>query len=201
MSDMSNFWQNLFRLGQQAESSSPTQPAIHELIQRSEEELADYESWKESFVLRRLLDWLSDQYAIHRVAPADVDTTLDFLNTPSSKGFVIHFHDTQYSRREATHFFDYLKDRVKTFNYRRQLSDTRTYARENWVETLEKHYLKPRHDYQEGELLDQQFGNILIELEIRDNKVHNLRFRATYYRDRNFHPPRDFKDLMQGVLS
>ena len=197
---MSNFWQNLLRLGRQVENSSPAQPAIHELIQRSEEEKADYEEWKKSFVLRRLLDWLSDQYAIHRVAPNDVDEALDFLNTPSAKGFVVHFHQTQYSRREATHFFDYLKERVKSFNYRRQVSDTRTYHRNTWVETLEKHYLKPRYGERHEGQWDQIFGNILIELEIRDDQVYNLRFRATHYSDRQFLPPRDFKELMQGIL-
>ena len=198
---MSNFWQNLLRLGQQTENSSPAQPAIHELIQRTDEEKADYEQWKDSFVLRRLLDWLGDQYAIYRVAPNDVDEALDFLNTPSAQGFVVHFNQTQYSRREATHFFDYLKERVKSFDYRTQISDTRTYNRNDWVETLEKHYLKPRYANRLDGQWDQQFGNILIELEIRNDRVFNLRFRATHYSDRKFLPPQDFKELMQGILS
>lgn len=197
---MPKFWQQFFRIGQQVEQSSPIQPAIHELIQRSEEELADYERWKNTFVLRRMLDWLSDQYAIYQVAPRDIDEALDFLDTPSSQGFVIHFHQTQYSKREVTHLFDYLKERVKTLPYRTQISDTRTYNRNHWVETIEKHYLKPRVDYVEGEKMDQQFGNILIELEIRNDKAYNLRFRATHYQDRLYETPAPFRELMQVVL-
>lgn len=197
---MPNFWRRILGLAEQVEQSSPHTPIIHELIQRSEEEQADYTQWKSSFVLRRLLDWLSDQYAVSRVAPDDVDEALDFLDTPSSQGFVIHFHKTRYARREITHFFDYLKERVKTLDYRTQLSDTRTYNRPNWVETTEKHYLKPRTDYEEGEKIDQQFGNITIELEVRDEVVHNLRFRATHYRDHLYQAPRPFETLMQVLL-
>ncbi|MCB0637929.1 MAG: hypothetical protein KDC54_14975 [Lewinella sp.] len=197
---MPNFWRRILGLAEQVEQSSPHTPVIHELIQRSEEEQADFAQWKNSFVLRRLLDWLSDQYAVFRVAPGDIDEALDFLQTPSSNGFVIHFFKTNYSRREVTHFFDYLKERVKTLPYRTQLSDTRTYNRPNWVETIEKHYLKPRSDREEGEKIDQQFGNITIELELRNDEVLNLRFRATHYQDHLFEPPRPFVELMQVLL-
>ncbi|RME92313.1 MAG: hypothetical protein D6772_17050 [Bacteroidetes bacterium] len=197
---MAGFWQKLFKLGQSAETSSPHKPAIHELLKRTADEQADYTHWKNSFVARRLLDWLGDQYAIFLHQPADTDIAIDFLDTPSSKGFVIHFHQTNYSRREATYLFDLFKEKVAQLNYRVQLSDTRTFARKHWVETIEKHYLKPRHTYVEGEPLDQQFGNVMIELELRDDQVNNLRFRATHYSDRNYQEPQSFRELMQVLL-
>jgi hypothetical protein len=133
--DMPNLWQRLFKLEQEVTQSSPARPAIHELIERSPAELADYEQWKSSFILRRLLDWLADQYAIYLHDPQAIDGHTDFLNTPSSQGFILHFHDTNYTRREATFLFDYLKERVLTLNYRTQISDTMTYTRPRWVET------------------------------------------------------------------
>jgi hypothetical protein len=197
---MAGFWQKLFKLGQSAEASSPNEPVVHELLTRSPEEKADYAQWKDAFVARRLLDWLGDQYAIFLHRPGDTDTAIDFLDTPSSKGFVIHFHQTNYSRRESTHLFDLFKEKVTQLNYRVQLSDTRTFARKHWVETLEKHYLKPRHTFVEGQPLDQQFGNILIELEFRDDKAYNLRLRATHYRDHNYQEARPFRELVQVLL-
>jgi len=41
----------------------------------------------------------------------------------------------------------------------------------------------------------------MIELELRDERVHNLRFRATTYNDSLFKAPTEFGELMQGVLS
>lgn len=198
---MSSFWQRLFRMEKEVTESSPSQPAIHELIQRSADYQERFEQWKNGFVLRRLIDWLGDQYAIYQSKPHETDGGIAFLNTPSSKGFIIYFHQTNYSREEAHFLFDYFKERVQTENYRVQISDLRTYNRRDWVETIEKHYLKPRIDFDPSEKQDQQFGNIMIELEIRNDKVHNLRLRATHYQDRQYQEARDFRELMQVLLS
>lgn len=197
---MSNFWQNIKNIFQSAEESSPTEPVLHHVIERSKKEQEDYEFWKTTLVRRRLTDWLSDQYAIYRVVAADVDSALDFLNTPSTKGFVIHFYQTQYSKRDAIHFLDYFKEQIKKLNYRSQLSDTRTFNRKDWVETIERHYLKPRITFDPAEKQDQRYGNIMVELELRDDKPYRLKFSATSYRDHLFKDADDFKELMQMVL-
>jgi len=201
---MDNIWNYFKNLFNKAEESSPSQPLIHEMIQRSETERADYQRWKNTLVCRRLLDWLNDQYAIYRVAPEDIGEALDFLDTPSSKGFVIHFHKTRYSKRDATHFFDFLKEQVLALEYRPQISDLRTYNRNNWVETVERHYLKPgptlrKQQQADGRFL-QKYGNITIELELRNEQVFNLRFRATSYKDSLFNEPQEFKELMQQIM-
>lgn len=198
---MSGFWQRLFNLEKAVAQSSSSQPIIHELIQRSVEEIIDYEQWKSSYILRRLIDWLADQYTVYHKGGSVNDDGIDFLNLPSSKGFILYFHRTNYTRREATFLFDYFKERVKTLNYRTQISDTKTYNRNQWVETVEKHYLKPRLAFIEGEKMNQQFGNIMIELEIRNDLTHNLRLRATHYQDSNFSPVLDFHELMQHLLN
>jgi hypothetical protein len=197
---MNNLWEYIKGLFQSAEESSATNPAVHEMIRRSEEEKADYDHWKNTLVCRRLLDWLQDQYAIYTVLPDDIDEAIDFLNLPSSKGFVIHFHKTQYSRRDATHFLDYLKERVLALNYRTQISDMRSFSERDWVETIERHYLKPRPDFGSKEPLEQRFGNIMIESHLRNDRPHYLKFSATSYKDRLFNEPEEFKKLMQDML-
>jgi hypothetical protein len=106
MQDPFTYFKSLF---QKSETSTAGNPFIHELITRSEEEKADFEFWKKTLVAQRLLDWLSDQYAVYQVAPERVDEAINFLNTPSSKGFAIQFHYTEYSKRHVTHLFDWLK--------------------------------------------------------------------------------------------
>lgn len=206
MSRMDNLWSYFKGLFQQAEDSSPSQPLIHEMIERNEEEKSDYQYWKKTVVLRSLRNWVDEQYAIYQATPKDTDPAIDFLNTPSSKGFVVHFSETRYSRRDATHFFDYLKEQVLQLHYRTQISDRRSYSRSHWVETIERHYLKPglnlrKHIGQESQTFEQHFGNIMIECELRDDRVHNLRFRATTYQDSLFKAPAAFQDLMQAVLT
>ena len=201
---MDNIWDYFKNLFHKAEQSSPSQPVIHEMISRTPEEQEDYQHWKNTMVCRRLMDWLNSQYAIYRVAPRDIDEAVDFLDTPSSKGFVIHFNKTRYSKRDVTHFFDFLKEQVLALDYRSQISDLRTYNRPSWVETVERHYLKPSprirtEPEKDGRFL-QKYGNIMIEMELRNDQVFNLRFRATSYKDSLFKEAREFEELMQGIM-
>lgn len=195
---MPNFWDQIKAAFKSAEQSSPNEPVVHELIERSEKELLDYDRWKRTLARRRLLDWLVDQYAAFQ-AKGRLDESIAFLDTPSSKGFVIYFHQTQYSKTEVVHFFDYLKERVLELNYRPQISDRRIFNRNFWVEMQERHYLKPRNTYEEGIEIDQRFGNIMVELEFRDDKVHNLRLSATRYSDSLYNEGESFRSLMMAL--
>jgi len=197
---MADLWDRLRNLFRSVEESSPSNPAVHELIRRSDDEQQDYSFWKDTLVRRRLQNWLSDQYALFLVTPDDVDDALDFLDTPSSKGFVVYFFKTQYSQRDVQHFFDYLKERVLDLGYRTQISDTRTFSRPKWVETVERHYLKPPSQGRTEGKFYQEFGNITIENHLRDEQVHYLKFRATIYKDHQFHEAKTFQQLMQEVL-
>lgn len=197
---MSEFWSYIKSLFQQSKASSPSKPLVHELIQRSQEEQEDYRRWKETLVFQRLKDWLSNQYALSRHLPDELDEALDFLDTPSSKGFVVHFHKTGYSTREAVHFLDYLKDAVLAEDYRIQISDLRVYERPKWVETVQRHYLKPRPAMNEARKLRQRFGNVTVELYLRDDKPYQLRFRATSYRDHLFQEAEPFDILVQSLF-
>jgi len=197
MADLWIYFKNLFN---KAEASSPSQPLVHEMIERSPEEKKDYDQWKDQLVRRRLQDWLMDQYAIFLQDPEGIDEAVDFLDTPSSKGFVIHFYKTNYSQRDVTYFFDYLKERVLAQNYRTQISDRRTYNRPKWVETVERHYLKPRTGFhQEDGQFRQFYGNVMVELQFRNEQVFNLKFRATIYKDAQFKEAWTFQDLMQAI--
>ncbi len=198
MADLWNRFKNLF---QKAEESSPSNPLIHEVIERNEEEVEEYNRWKNSLIKRRLIDWINNQYATFLVDPDNIDEAVDFLVTPSSNGFVIHFYQTNYNLKEITHLFDYLKERVLSLNYKPYISDVRTYNRPEWVESVQRHYLKPRLNLQNIEKLDQEYGNITIEMLLRDEKVTNLKFRANHYTDQKYHEPGEFKELMVELLA
>ncbi len=201
---MAKLWQYIKSLFQDAEESSSTKPFIHEVIERTTEEKTDYERWTNSLVKRRLIDWLDHQYTTFLSTPSNVEETIDFLNTTSSKGFVVHFNKTGYNVEEITHFFDYLKNRILLLHYKRYVSDTRTFTRNTWVETINRHYLKPSFKVKaedEEKKFNQQFGNINIEMLLRDEKVINLKFSATAYKDHKFQEASDFQLLMQHLLS
>lgn len=195
-----NVWDYFKNFFKEAEKSSGSNPVVHELLERSEAEKLALENWRGTLDYRRMFDYLADQYAMSQSNPDGLDRAIVFLNTPSSKGFAIHLSLTEYSRQDATHFFDLLKERVLTLNYRKQMSDTRTWSVKDYVQTVEKHYLKPRQKWADGQKINQQFGNITIELTLRDDKPFKLTFRATHYSDRLYADADDFDDLMKVVL-
>ncbi|MCB0518933.1 MAG: hypothetical protein H6577_07835 [Lewinellaceae bacterium] len=197
---MKDVWDFIKGLFQKEEESSSSNPYLHEQIERTEEEKNAYEIWKGSLTHRRMMDWLNDQYAIWQALPDDIDPAIDFLDMPSSKGFAIHLYKTEYRKTDAIHLFDYLKEQVQRLNYKSQMSDTRTWSQKSWVETVERHYLKPRTFFEAEKLINQRFGNITIELSFRNDRPHHLKFRATGYSDRLYAETADFNDLMQAVL-
>ena len=170
------------------------------MIKRTEEEKKDYEFWKKTLVCKRLLNWLSDQYSIFRALPNDTDEAVDFLNTPSSKGFVVHFYKTEYSERDVTYLFDLLKEKILALEYRTQISDRREFNRLNWVEKIERHYLKPKPDFLKKEKFNQGFGNITVELIFRNDKPYQLKLQATIYKDHLFKEAETFQSLMQNIV-
>ncbi|MEM7105609.1 MAG: hypothetical protein AAF502_20900 [Bacteroidota bacterium] len=198
MSDLWSYFKNLFK---SAEKSSPTNPFIHELIERNDAEIADYNKWKEGLDKRRIIDWVNNEYVVFMTQPDDVDTDLDFLNTPMSKGFVLHFRKERHAERDFIHLFDYLKEKVLSLGYRSYMSDTRTYNRGQKVETVQRHYLKPAFSKKGDQKLDQRFGNITVELLQVNNIVINLKFSATGYVDHNFSAVEDYKKLMASVMN
>ncbi len=197
---MPGLWKYLQSFFQQAERSSPTQPYIHELIERSNAEKQALQQWQHTLVCRQLCQWVGQQYALYDALPNEVDDSLDFLHTPSSKGFVVHWHKTNYTRQEAICFFDLLKERVLSHQYRVQVSDRRIYTRPQWVETIERHYLKPKPEFGEPGKIRQRFGNILIQLILRNDRPWQLQFQANTYRDQLFLEAESFQELMEQIF-
>ena len=198
---MSDFWKKIKSLFNSVEESSSSNPAVHKMIDRSEKELKGYEDWKNSLSQMRLMDWLNNEYLTYLTAPDNIDKSISFLNTPSSKGFVIFFSRTNYNLDEITFLFDFLKEKVMLLPYRTYVSDYRTYMKNDKVETIQRHYLKPSLKLKiAGEKAGQAYGNISIELLLRNEKVVNLKFSATSYRDHQFKDASDFDELMRKML-
>ncbi|HOY20817.1 MAG TPA: hypothetical protein PLC89_26120 [Haliscomenobacter sp.] len=171
-----------------------------ELLVRTPTELEVCEQWGQSATCQQLKAWLKNEYRTFLSSPADTDEDVDFLDTPSSKGFVIHFSKTNYTKQDAVCFFDYLKGQVLAQNYKSELSDIRAIQRGAWLETIQRHYLKPKSSINDSGLIRQRFGNVTIELVLRNEAVHHLRLRATAYSDHLYQDAWDFQVLMDGLV-
>lgn len=197
---MNQLWDYIKNLFQQSAESTPSNPLLHEVIERTEEEKIAYANWKNTLVKHRLLNWLNHEYVNYLINPDGKGDSIDFLDTPSAKGFVVHFAETGYTKAEVVHFFDYLKERVLSLNYKSYLSDSRTYHRPQWVESVQRHYLKPRNIFRQGEKVRQGFGNITIEILQRNERIQHLKFHAATYQDHLYREADDFNDLLKHMF-
>lgn len=193
-----DFFKNFFR---EAEQSSASRPIFSEPLVRSAEAQAAFLAWKGSLPCRRLFSLLAEQYAVFQSKPAGIDPALTFLNSGSSNGFALHFDRLENSRHDAAHLLDFLKEKTQALDYRLQHADTRTWSEKDWVKTVERYYLKPRQHWAEGQKIDQRYGNITIELSLRNDLPLLLTFRATSYADHLYAEPNDFHELMQALLA
>ncbi len=193
--DIWEYFKNLFN---KAETSSTSQPFIHEVIKRTEEELVAYENWKDRLERRRLTDWLIAEYTSSKNNPGNVDPALDFMDNSRAQGFIIHYQE-EHLASDYVFLLDYLKEKTLEMGYRSYMSDQKTYQKGAFVEGVQRHYLKPNPQADSSQPINQQFGNITIELVFRDEKTHHLRLMATGYSDRLYTETRDFKEFMFGL--
>ena len=199
MADIWQYFQNLF---QKAEHSSKTIPLLHDQIIRKEKEIAAYKKWKMSPIKNQLINWIDKAYGQFIREATAGDKSIIFLDTISSKGFAIYFSNMRYTSQEATHLFDFFKEKVLELNYRATNSDIRTYTKGTVVESLAKYYLKPSLKNMLGNPpFNQEFGNISIELICQDDLPKILKFSATSYNDRSYQDPKHFGLLMAHLLT
>ena len=191
--DILNFLKNLFQQQEQANV-----PVLHEQIVRTDLEKHTYESWKLDDAKDELIDFL--QKALE---PGSMyaDAIL-VLNTPKSRGFMLHFTTDFYAKTDFQHLFDYLQERVRGLGYIPYMSDVKSYARKDFVEKLERHYLKPRFSFdEEAGISNQLYGNITIEHLLYNEQPQHIKFLCNPYTDRKWSEALPFAQLITNLLA
>jgi len=173
--------------------------SIRKGISRDETFSKDFLAWQFSDERDQILSWIYTQYGFYNTLPDEVSDEIVFLNNKSSKGFALNFKK-DHNGQMARFLLDYLKIKVLENNYRNSMSDLRIKHFDNYVESIERHYLKPKHQMLKSEKINQEFGNISILLTFKNNIPHHLKFSATAYPDRTFAPSKPF-DMLIDLLA
>jgi hypothetical protein len=125
------------------------------------------------------------------------------LESNGANGWALPYQE-EISQEEFLFLFDFLRDRTLTLGYVLKHASRKIYNHPDRIEEIEKYYLKPPfRDLSEDEqvvLIDQQYGNITIELHRVNNEPRYLKFMATHYPDRSYTPVRPFGQLVKEIL-
>ena len=172
-----------------------TEPMLQQSLELTNEEILDYEQWKNSTTHIAMMNWLREQFMMHQCSPHNIHDGIDFFSTGSSKGFRLHPALTRFSDNSVRHLFNYLKERILQENYRISLSDTRIFGRGYWDEKIHRHIVKPETD------CGTEFAQVSLELLLKDDKLVNLKMDACVPNTDLPRPSDDFAEMMQALLA
>ncbi len=194
MSDLFDRIKNLF-----SQAADEQKPATHEVITRSAAELEVYEQWKKSKRLPRILEGFRAR--IEGRFSTEAELPLYFIDTTKSRGFVLQHEEGLMTGNEMRHLLDYFQEQVLSVGYVSYMSDVKNQVQGDVVETIERHYLKPKFNFDEEKgKTAQRFGNITIEYLEQDHIPVQLKLQSNIYSDRKYTEPRPFEELMEILV-
>lgn len=167
------------------------------LIKRNEGFTEDYSSWKKSYKKDDLVKSIANSYRL-KLDGMVGEPEVHILNTSLSKGFAISYAES-IGPLEFKYLFDWLAEKVQALNYKRANADVTITEKQNFVETKEKYYFKPKQTKNASDELRQYFGNLLIEHIVVDKKPSFIKLTANTYSDRQYQKPDNF-DLLAKYL-
>ncbi|OEK03458.1 hypothetical protein BFP97_18885 [Roseivirga sp. 4D4] len=176
---------------------SPKTAFIHEVLKRSDQEVLGFERWKKTEDAKSLLADIERAYFMKKQGIVSA-VEVHLLDSQYANGFAISFNK-EFSKETFSHVFDFLKDRGLEQGYKLAQGDRRVLDKDTYEETIEKWYLKPLTEVEDG-VSDQKYGNILIEKTEIDRKPSYLKLMANVYQDRLYTKAKPFSELIEQLF-
>ena len=171
----------------------------HEVIKRSVDYRQKLQDWIQSSDFSEVLKLVSKSYSYEQLNLGESELKMRILDTACSNGFLIQFDTSIFSIKSFKMFFDYLAERVQEQGYKLANSDIKIQDRNDQIESVEKHYLKPKVNQFQAPI-DQKYGNVLIEhVSINDQPTH-LKLMANSYSGHSYRKPYPFKNLANKLF-
>lgn len=176
---------------------NPSQKSlVHEVITRGDSYSKAYNLWKHSIPRKDLVSAIGNSYQLKEKGMVG-DPDVHILDTQYSNGFAISYNPS-LDKREFQFLFDWLAEKIEALGYNRATSDLIISEKPTYVESKEKHYLKPK--LSDETPINQRFGNILIEYITIDDTPSYLKLVANIYSDRMYKKPEKFSKLAEYLL-
>ena len=196
MTNFRDFFNKLF-----PDKSGAKNVVINEVISRSSAYQNRFESWAATDQVAECYSGVAAGYHAKLLSEENDGIQVHLLKSQYANGFTISYHDSGMNKEEFSFLFDHLAEKVRKLDgYRRVNADYMISEKQNYVETKEKYYLKPIVT-PEDRIVNQRFGNILIEHILNDDKPIYIKLTANVYSDSNYREAQSFEELMRYLLS
>lgn len=181
----------------ESQPSNSFSPVEQSVIDRSDDFKLQFNRWLLNDGKNRLISEIDRILSESGYTDRNI-TGFTILKSPGANGFQIDLDES--NGNEFQYLIDYLRDQVKELGYVCYNSDQRIYERSFGLESVYRHYLKPRIRHDDTFPLDQRYGNVLIELFYKNEQAYKFKFLVTYYSDSKFKDPLSFQELVESVL-
>lgn len=171
--------------------------AVQEELQRSSSYQEAYTNWKSSSEATLLLERIKKSYNMKKTGMEGL-YPVHLFNSAAANGFALSYHPT-ISRREFHFLLDYWRDKMLSLDYRLANTDTQTKDKGEYVQTTEKHYLKPPITRNKPKA-EQHYGNILLEYVLVDDQPSYLKLMITTYKDHLFTEAKPHEELLEKLF-
>lgn len=192
MAFLDNLWDRLFP---NDKDKRPVQ--VMEELRRSTHYKNSYNTWKESSEAKSLLKAVERSYYLKK-NHIQGEYALHLFQSASANGFALTHHPS-LDPQTFQFLLDFWRDRMLALSYRLANTDRQIREKGNYVETIEKHYLKPPLSRNQAQA-DQRFGNVLLEYVLIDQQPSYLKVMVTVYSDRLFTEAQPFDELLDHLF-
>lgn len=174
-------------------------PVYSGMLVRTDDFSRKYQQWKLSERLNELLGLLKGHYQQCRRHQGEPTAFFGIHKDQGFSGFYVA-QNSQIEHHEFPYLLDYLFENAKKLNYRHYHSFEEHREQGDDVVSKQSHYLKPSIQSFEPPL-NQEYGNILLELESHNDVPRYMKLKVTSYSGFDYEPPKDFDELVEKLVA
>ncbi len=188
------------KLFPQAQAPHLPKVLLNEVLKRNDAYRKAYFDWLNSGDYQAVVHQIQEAYWQKR-AKEEGAWQVHLLQMPQANGFAVSY-SSLVSPKVFQYFFDFLKDRVLNMNYYLANADKKMIDKGDYVESVEKYYLKPNFDAQNiQEPFEQRYGNVAIDYILINDVPSYIKLTASIYSDRLFTKARPFDELVHHIFA
>lgn len=176
---------------------SASKPFMREPLQRSARFKTAYAQWQDNGQAQEIVAKIAESYFYHK-GGVQASDLLSIFNSQGANGIAIH-PPKSWKLQQCQFIVDYFCHTILQKDYHKQVAELQVFDLGQHVKTVEKYYLKPSilGQAQAAGKLNQQFGNITLELVSLNDQPALIKVLVTYYADHLFTQVLDFEDFLR----
>lgn len=197
---MKSFFDKVYQ--QLFSQATQTQSPVKILLKRSETDIKAYQDWFQKNKYQELLVKIKKAYALHKIEETETKPDIYLLDSPYAKGFAVVFDKNLMQKKSLQFLMEYFKDKTRELGYVVKNAQKNLREKSNYIETIEKYYLKPsiKISMQDPAKANQLYGNISLENILRDNKPSMLKVLVTIYSDQLFTDALNYQEYVDFLF-